>query len=106
MNDRVSVTVEVEGGVAAFPGLARPFTVDADDLSPAEAAELIDLVDESGFFSLGPEQGLGKPVPDARTYTVTVRAGDRSRTLTLSDPLPNKALRELVNLVERRRRAR
>ncbi len=104
MSDRVTVTVAIDGGIAAFPGLARPFTVDADDLSPSEAATLVELVDESGFLTLEPQQD--SPVPDAQTYTITVTTGDRSRTLTLGDPLPNPALRRLVNLVERHRRAR
>jgi hypothetical protein len=105
MQDRFTVTVAVDGGIAPFPGLARPFTVDAAELPPDEAAELARLVEESGFFEL-PEQPAQPGDPDARTYTVTVQRGSDSRTLTLTDPLPNSALRQLINLVEKRRRAR
>jgi len=106
MDDRVTVTVAVDGGIAAFPGLASPFTVDGAELPPDEAAELARLVDESGFFELPEQQPAPHGGPDARTYTVTVERGDESRTLTFTDPLPNPALRQLINLVEKRRRAR
>jgi hypothetical protein len=100
----VTVTVAIDGGPAAFPGLARPFTVDSADLPPEEAAELAKLVEESKFFALPHQPGTASP--DAQTYTITVGTSARSRTLTLTDPLPNQALRRLVNFVERRRRAR
>lgn len=105
MSMRFTVTVALEGGLAAFPGLAQPFTVDAAELEPEQADRLGALVAESGFFELS-EEGRAVGTPDARTYTVTVTRGGRSRTLTLTDPLPNPALRNLVNLVEQRRRAR
>src|SRR4051794_26023701 len=102
MNEPLSVSVESEGGIAAFPGLAKPYTVDAGGLSGEEADRLAKLVAESGFFELPePPSGGG---PDARTYTITVRQGHRSRTVRAPEPLPS-ALRELVNLVERHRRA-
>jgi hypothetical protein len=104
MTDRLTVTVAVDGGIAPFPGLARPFAVDAAELPAKDAAELARLVDESGFFELPEQRPHGGP--DARTYTVTVQRGKKSRTLTLTDPLPNTALRRLINIVEQRRRAR
>jgi hypothetical protein len=104
MSSEVTVTIEVDGGLAALPGLARPFTVSAADLPPDDARQLGRLVAESRFFELPQQRGSARP--DARSYTITVKADGRSRTLTLSDPLPNAALRQLVQLVERRRRAR
>lgn len=106
MTDGVTVTVAVDGGIAAFPGLARPYTVDADDLTPEEAEELASLA--AGFFAL-PEPAVEPrfSTPDARTYTVTVRSGGQERTLTLTDPLPDDpAVRRLVDIVEQRRRRR
>jgi hypothetical protein len=102
MSERLTVTVAIEGGFGAFPGLARPFTVDAAGLPPDETDRLAKLVAESGFFELpsSPQGGAG---PDARTYTVTVSQGSHSRTLTASEPLP-AGLRELVNAVEQHRR--
>ena len=34
------VQFKADGGVAFFPGLSKPTTIDSDDLSPAEAAKL------------------------------------------------------------------
>jgi hypothetical protein len=106
VSNDVTVTVAVDGGIAAFPGLARPYTVDAADLPPEEAEELASLA--ADFFAL-PEPAVEPrfSTPDARTYTVTVRSGDQERTLTLTDPLPDDpAVRRLVDLVEERRRKR
>jgi hypothetical protein len=108
MADQLTVTVSIDGGLAPFPGLSKPFTVDAAELSPTDADELAKLVAESGFFELPdspPAGSTGWGGPDARTYTVAVTTGDRVRELTLTDPLPNTALRALVNFVEARRRA-
>ncbi len=106
MSNDVTVTVAVDGGIAAFPGLARPYTVDAADLTPEEAEELASLA--ADFFAL-PEPAVEPrfSAPDARTYTITVSSGGQERTLTLTDPLPDDpAVRRLVDLVEERRRKR
>jgi hypothetical protein len=103
MTEPLSVSVAIEGGFGAFPGLARPYTVDAPALPPDEADRLAKLVAESGFFEL-PDAPCDPSIPDARTYTITVTQGDYSRTLAVPEPLPS-GVRELVDMVEHYRRA-
>jgi hypothetical protein len=104
LTDDVTVSVSMDGGIAAFPGLMRVHTVASSDLTPEEAAELAQLAD--AFFALEePEPDVRFGGPDSRTYTVTVSSGGQERTLTLTDPLPDDpAIRRLVDIVEERRR--
>jgi Emfourin len=106
VKDDVTVTVSMDGGIAAFPGLAQEYTVASSDLTPEEAEELERLAD--AFLTLKePEPDPRFGGPDSRTYTVTVTSGDQERTLTLTDPLPDDpAIRRLVEIVEERRRRR
>src|SRR5690349_10435528 len=81
------LTFKMEGGLAAFPGLSGPVTVDTDSLPPDEARSLEQLVEACRFF----EQPSAPPVaggPDARTYTLAIEQGGRSHSLSVGDPVP------------------
>ncbi len=93
----------VEGGFAVFPGLARPVSIDVDDLPGTSAAALRDAVERSRFFD------RAEPAPvsggaDMRQYTVTVEDAGRSRTLTIPDSVDDAALQTLLRLLEDQRR--
>jgi hypothetical protein len=94
----------MEGGVAHFPGLARPFTVDTTTLSAEEGAHAAAMVTALGEKH---EKGASRaPVPgaaDLRQYTLTIEDGSRSRTLRLSDPLtePEQALVSFLRAKQR-----
>lgn len=88
------IALAVEGGIAAFPGLARPVTLDCATLPPAQAARLRELVDAARFFSAAVPPA--QTHPDARSYTVEIRDGAQARTLRLSEPIADASLRELV----------
>ena len=87
------ITLRTEGGIAHFPGLARPRVLDTADLSESEACAIEELVNAAQFFTR-PES----PAPggaDRRKYTITVEHGEESRTLHVYDPL-DPALSALV----------
>ncbi|HSV21229.1 MAG TPA: protealysin inhibitor emfourin [Casimicrobiaceae bacterium] len=89
------IAFSVDGGVASFPGLRRPVTLECDRLPPERSARLKALVEEAHFFSAAP----APPSPaarDVRSYTVEVDDGARCRTLTLTEPIADAALRALV----------
>lgn len=94
------ITLRTDGGLAYFPGLARPVEVDTSSLDADEARDLEGLVGDARFFeradpAAAPAAGSGGSA-DAMTYTLTVEDDGRSRTLTVSDPLPDDALATLV----------
>jgi hypothetical protein len=101
VSDEVRVSVEIDGGLAPFPGLAHPFTVSTAGLPPEDADRVAKLVADDRLFEIP----WRPPPPDARHYTVTVSSGGSDRTITAFDPLPSP-LRDLIDVVERHRRSR
>lgn len=87
------ITFHQEGGIAAFPGLSKPVTVEAEALPPAEAAELKRLLSrklESAAAAGG----------DRRTYCIEVdERGGRCQSFRLTDPVPAE-LRSLVHWLQ------
>jgi hypothetical protein len=91
------VQFSTEGGIAYFPGLSQPVTIEADQLAHAQAAELRQLVEAAGFFDLPAH--VGKPArgaADYHQYTVTIEEGERRHTVRMTEPIDNDNLRRLV----------
>ena len=87
------VVFATSGGIAYFPGLARPVTIEADQLPKEDARELDDLVAASRFFDR-PERVASKMAPgaaDYRQHTITIEKGGRSHTLIVSEPIEDPA---------------
>ena len=104
------VQFSVEGGLAAFPGLSKPVTIDSGDLSAAEAARLEQLVGAARFFDLPAataRRGAGASAihPDQRQYTITVQDGARRHTARLADPVESEELQALVDFLQAQARA-
>jgi hypothetical protein len=93
------ITLQMEGGIAQFPGLSRPRVIDTASLPDSDAQALEALVEKAAFFTrLAPARTA--PGADMRSYELTVEQGDRKRVLCLRDPLGP----ELSALVARLRR--
>jgi hypothetical protein len=96
------VLFATSGGIAYFPGLARPVTIEADQLPREDASELDGLVTDSGFFER-PEQVECNSTPgaaDYRQYTITIEKGGRCHTLIVSEPIEDPCIRRLVRFLE------
>lgn len=91
--------LRIDGGLGHFPGLARERTVAFADLPGSERAELADLADQAGFFDCTPRDDPTRP--DARTYTVGLTIGERSRDLCVAEPIRDPAMARLVSVVRR-----
>jgi 2-methylcitrate dehydratase PrpD len=89
------IQFRVDGGFAALPGFNAPVSIECDTLPPAREAQLRDLVQRADFFTR-PEAQAGAPMPDARSFTITVDDGPRCRTMTVHEPIGDPALRDLV----------
>ena len=89
------IDFRVDGGLAAFPGLARTVRIDCEALPLADAARLQELVRSAGFFGLlSGHAASGRP--DAREYTIEVDDGKQCRRVTVTEPIDDGPLRELV----------
>jgi hypothetical protein len=92
----VKIELSVDGGLASFPGLRRPVTLECDRLPADRRARLAQLVEQARFFSAA-APASAPASPDCRTYTVAIEDGSRARTLKLVEPIGDAALRELVD---------
>jgi hypothetical protein len=89
------IALSIDGGLASFPGLRRPQTIDCARLPAERAARLRTLVDEARFFSApAPASAAGA---DLRSYIVEIDDGARCRTLTIREPIADAGLRALVS---------
>jgi hypothetical protein len=96
-----------DGGLAYMPALSRTSTIEADRLSSDESKELSRLVEAAGFFD---EAVQDFPPPakaaDYRRYTITIEDGQRSKTVTLADPIKDSNWQALVAFLQARARAK
>ena len=99
----MEATIAIEGGVAHFPGLARERRVDFAALTDAEKEQLKQLAKRAGS-TRGPTGAPRKPVPDARTYRIVMDLGDGKKELTVSDPVGDPALSELIGFLQKHAR--
>ncbi len=100
------VRFQTEGGIAFFPGLSEPVTIDGDELPEEDAVELERRVEEARFFDLParvsePQRGAA----DYRQYTITVEDGGRSHTVRAVDPVEDPGLQTLVNYLNAKAKA-
>lgn len=99
----MQITLRTEGGLAAFPGLNRPITVDSAELPAPEATELVRLVEQAKFFDRpAVASALPPGAADYREYTITVQDGDRQHTIRLADPVQDSDLQALLHFLRAR----
>jgi hypothetical protein len=96
----VRVQFKTEGGIAYLPGLSRPVTIDSDQLSPEEAAELKQLIEATDFFDLPANVGPSpRGAADYRQHTVTIEQGGRQHTVQLNDLVQDTHLQRLLTFL-------
>lgn len=99
------VQYKVEGGIAHFPGLSKPFLIDTKNLSATAASKLHHLIDDAHFFDLPSVASVPRGAADYRRYTVTVEDGQRRHTVQLTDPVSNPDVQALLDYLNQIRRA-
>jgi hypothetical protein len=88
----MQIHFSIEGG---FAGLTRNATVDTNDLDAKARDDLCRLVEGARLFEREqPPRPQGGA--DRFTYTITASAAGKQRTLTLTDPIGDPKLAELV----------
>lgn len=98
----MKIDFRVDGGLAAFPGLAEPVTIECDALAPEEKEHLRALVRRADFFTRPPPSNPPRATPDARAYTIAIDDGPQCRTVTVREPIADPALLDLVGALRNR----
>ncbi len=99
------LTLQTGGGVAFFPGLARPVTVDTRSMAPEEAQALEALVARSGVLELAAAAaGAAPSAPplgaDRRVVRLIVESDGEVHRVELHEPLPAQVV-PLVQAIRR-----
>ena len=100
------IQFKMEGGIAYFPGLSKPITIDSDQLPQQEFDELKRLVNATHFFDL--PTVIGSPPPgaaDYRQYTITIEDDGKQHTVRLTDPIEAPNLQAVLTYLKTRRSA-
>lgn len=90
-----------EGGLAYFPGLSRPRSVESRELPPAQAEALEAQVRAARFFELPSVVGASSPGADRMRYTLSIEENGRRHTVQFLDPVEEPQLRALLELVQK-----
>ena len=88
----------MEGGVACFPGLSKPVTIDSTALPAQELQKLQRLLSATHFYELSAAAGQAThSAPDRRRYTITLQEEGRTHTLSITEPIEDSHLQALIN---------
>ena len=80
-----------------FAGIRLSCSMDTNDLPSEQAAELAELIGSAAFFDLPARLIPEKSRPDRFEYRLSVDAGEKSHTVTVSDASAPESLRPLLN---------
>lgn len=92
------------GGLAAFPGLSRPFVVESKTLDADQTGRLHELLSASDFFHLSGTAAATPGAADYRKYTITVTDGRRHHTAQFADPVEDSHVQDLIDFLNELRR--
>lgn|SRR5690349_52237 len=90
------IDFSIDGGIAVFPGLREPVTIDCDTLPPEERTELQHLIDDANLFAQH-QRAAVPTLADARRYTIGVIEGKRRCRVTVAEPVEDDAMRALIS---------
>jgi hypothetical protein len=100
------VIFQTEGGIAHFPGLSRPVTIETDQLPERDATELRELMGAARLLDRPAQMGKGaRGAADYRQYTITVEAQGRRYTVRLTDPVEDPDLQRLLRFLQEQAKA-
>lgn len=95
------IELKREGGLAFFPGLTKPRSVDLETLPPDTAEAIRRGVQEARFFEQPAAVGTASRGADRTRYTVTIEDGGRKHTVQFLEPVEEPNLRALVELLQK-----
>jgi len=89
------IQFKTDGGFAYFPGLSRPTTINSEDLPPAEARHLQQLV--QAVEVKNEKKPAAKGGADYQRYTIQIETEEESYTVRVAGPVADPSLQALVD---------
>jgi hypothetical protein len=100
------IIFKISGGIAFFPNLNKPFTIDTDKLPIEKTQDLISLIQETGFFNLPKQIGnIPRRGADMQSYTIEVENEGKVHNVQLFEPVENSKLIELIDYLRKELKA-
>jgi hypothetical protein len=103
------IELRIDGGLAHFPGLAKPLVVDSKQLAEDDKAQAINLchaaLDARSHAADPPSAPAPAPTADARRYRLKIELDGSTHELATTDPISNPAIAQLIAFLEDRRPA-
>src|SRR5262245_47607931 len=99
------VQFKTEGGIAYFPGLSKPATIDSADMAQQEADAFAQVVvaGSSGTLPARPRT-LPNGAAYYDQYTIAIEDGQRHHTVRLTDPIESPEIQALVGFLREKAR--
>lgn len=95
-----------EGGIAFFPGLNKASLIDTEKLSQEERTHIRELVEKCSFFNIHTTGGSVVKGADRKKYTISIEEGEKKNTVTLTDPVQDQHLADLIQVLNKISRSR
>ncbi len=99
--DNYHIKFERSGG---FAGITQSLEMKSDTLSMEDQDHLSKMIESSNFFGLDPVKDSS--MPDQFNYTLTIKSGDKEKTLELGDSNIPSELQPLINYLTQKLRKR
>lgn len=95
------IQLKTDGGIAYFPGLAKPQVLQSDDLSEADQKMLETLTDAADFFNLPPDMsGTKRGAADYQSNTLTIESAGKQHTIHFNDLTEHPGLTDLLAFIQ------
>jgi hypothetical protein len=95
------IQLKTDGGIAYFPGLAKPRELTPDDLTEADQKTLESLTEEADFFNLPPDMThAAQGAADYQSYTLTIEMAGNQHTVHFSDLTEDRQLADLLAFIQ------
>ncbi|MET1079799.1 MAG: protealysin inhibitor emfourin [Pseudomonas sp.] len=96
------IELNQSGGLAFFPGLNRPLTLDLEQLDRETADRLRQLVEAADFFHLPARLECATAGrADCQTFVLSIEDGARRHRVQTSVPISEPALAALIEALQR-----
>ncbi len=98
----MDIEFERSGG---FAGLSLQLQVNTASLPEEEGRELLEMVNQSGFFTFPKQGGTSDSGADQFNYKLTVDTGERKHTMEMTDASAPATLQPLLKRLTRMARS-